>query len=157
MIRPLRVRHRWMTTTLAVALPLGFAAAMVAREPHVTAGVASPGAVPDGPPLGETYATDLGPFGELPLEARFGRRGGALTLELTPTEPLRRPELVVYWSPAAPEEIADELPQSAVFLGVQGDEARRFPLPSGAASLLLFDLGRGELVAVRAVPEPRDS
>jgi hypothetical protein len=39
MIRPLRQRHRCIVTTLAVALPLVFIAAILARRPFPISGV----------------------------------------------------------------------------------------------------------------------
>jgi hypothetical protein len=133
-----------VVTTLAVVLPLGFAAAIVAREPLRAVEVGC-----SDPPLGKVLVSALGPWGELPLEMRIGRQDGRAVVELAPTAPPGRADLLVYWSP---DRVDEQLRGDAVLLGKLGDRARRFHLPELGGYLTLFDLARGERVHSLPVP-----
>jgi hypothetical protein len=149
MIRPLRVRHRWTITTLAVALPLGLAAAVVAREPAQVSAVEE--AALEDPPLGEVFVSSLGPWNGVPVDVRIGREGTRSVVEFAPTEALLRPDLLVYWNQ---NNVGEQLRGDAVLLGKLGERTRRFRLPAPEGYLSLFDLARGELIQSLPVPAP---
>jgi len=155
-IRPLRERHRRVTTALAVLLPVAYGAAVLAREPERTWEL-PPAAAPAAPELagrGRVIAPGGDAWGGLPLEARFGRGpDGGGVIELTPVRPLRRPDLLVYWTPV---EAAGELPSAAVLLGPMGEVRRSWSLPHDGGCLTLFDLAHGELVASQPLPAERE-
>jgi hypothetical protein len=162
-IRPLRARHRRAVAVLAVALPLGMAAALSARPPELDpAGSGArelerPGAAAPGPALARVFVRGFGPFGDLPLTAWLGRdEAGRTAIEFRPSGALLAPDLLAYWSPGRGPEQAGLVLADAVLLGRLGEGPRRFALPgegSGGGYVVLHDLARGETVAVRAVPE----
>jgi hypothetical protein len=77
-------------------------------------------------------------------------------LELVLDAPLRRPEVLLYWSPTPPSD-PEALPDTAHLLGaVGGVGARRFGLPaaarSGGGHLLLYSLGHDGVFAAATLP-----
>jgi hypothetical protein len=154
-IRPLRQRHRRVTTGLALLLPLAYGAAILAREPEGTWEL-PPVARAENPGLGDGGQVVLAgreAWGGLPLEARFTagveQKSEHGVVELTPLEPLREPDLLVYWTSS---EARDALPSFAVLLGRLGEVRRSWRLPHAGGYLTLFDLAHGELIASRPVP-----
>ncbi len=152
MIRPLRKRHARVMRVLAVVLPVGFVAALLAREePQVS------GRLPDeGPILEAPMRTEQRVFAGLDILTRVGRTEGRTVVELEPREELRVPDLIVYWtSTVAPTDAGDDaLPSDAHLLGALGEHARRFALPRNASggSLVLYDMGNSEVVAMAPLP-----
>jgi len=160
-IRPLRVRHRRTVGALAVALPLGVAAALSARPPELEAAESgappsalTPASLPTAAPMDRVFVRGFGPWAELPLTALLGKDGaGGTQVEFRPTGPLLQPDLMAYWSPGAPDPGAPEPAAAAVLLGRVGEVPCRFGIPAAEGHLILFDLARGEVVAARAIPE----
>ena len=85
-------------------------------------------------------------------------------IELELAAPLRRPEVLLYWSPTLPAEPTadlDALPDTSHLLGaVGGVGARRFALPAaaraGGGHLLLYSLGNAGVFATATLPEVAD-
>ncbi len=151
MIRPLRRRHARAMAGLAVVLPLGFAAALVAREPERT--TLLPEAVaPAGPAIEAPMHAVDDAWGELDLGMRVGRTAGRVVVELAPRREVRRPDLLVYWTAA--ESVGDALPGDAYLLGSLGERARRYALPARAdgGSLVLYGMAHHGVVASAPLP-----
>jgi hypothetical protein len=149
MIRRLRQRHRLLTG--ALVLPLIGAGIALASRPAVPVMDALP------PPLAAGA-----PSASAPLWSAADRWIGAViatTLHpdqvvLTPIEPLRRPDCLLYWSPRPAE--GDGLPGGAVLLGaISGDAGQHIPLPAAARAddgvLLIYSLGHSTVVASLAL------
>ena len=150
MIRRLRTRHRRVTTALALVLPFAYSAAILAREPESTWEL-PPAASPVDPGLPTADRSWGGaPWGGLALEVFFATGPAGTVVQLTPLEPLRRADLLAYWTPA---EATDGLPAGAILLGKLGAEPRRFALPRDGGCLTLFDLAHGEVVASHSIGE----
>ncbi len=152
MIAPLRKRHRLWITGLALLVPAVCALALWSRPPAPagSGGEVSPVAAP-------TSASSRA-IASLP-GFRTAVRGGkeAAQLEVEALEPLRRPDVLLYFSATAP---ADTLPADAHLLGsVAHRQTRSFPLPTAAAKgghLVLYSLAHQDVVAsaaLEAVPE----
>ncbi len=152
MIAPLRRRHRVMVTLLLIAVPVGLVLALAARPPvPVVEGL--PAALAAGPGFGGGDVESYDVFGELGVAVRSYHAADGAVLELTPAEPLARPDVLVYWSG---ETASDRLPDGAVLLGALSDRARTYSVPAAAAGraghLVLYSLGHQEVVASGAVP-----
>lgn len=148
MIAPLRARHRFMVAILATVASVVFVLALVARpEPVADAmpAVLVPAAT------GERLATvsfGSGSFTDGP--------GGTLAIHpahwvLTLDAPLRAPDVLAYWLPAAAERPGD----GGHFLGaVSHGRQNVYPVPPAASAgpergvILLWSLGHAERVAV---------
>ena len=148
MILPLRARHRAIFIALAVGLPILFWSALLARHPALLSRELGPEAV--GLCLDAEWQDDER-WGELAITTRLGRSTSdaqQAACELESREPLKQPDLLVYWSPGAP---AGVLPDDAFLLGAWGDSRRCFVLPAafvdGPGHLTLFSLGHGEIFA----------
>ncbi len=149
MIAPLRSRHRWLTATLAVAVPVLYIVALAAR-PGEPVTERLPAALMEAP------AGDVGDdFGELVTEPAVAVRsrtdGSTWWLELDPREPIVRPEVLIYWTPSS--GAIDRLPGDATLIGgLAGDRARAFALHTalhGAAQHFLLVFGRQVLEPVQ--------
>lgn len=151
MIAPLRRRHRWVIPVLAVVVPVLYVVALAARPDH-------PAAPPlpaelDRPMPGQVESEEADLF-EHPITTRIrtGRDAvadAAWWVELSPREPLAKPEVLVYWS-AAPSG-GGQLPADAYLLGaLAGTRARAYALPVEALGrpgrLWLYSLGHQEVV-----------
>ncbi|MEM7350286.1 MAG: hypothetical protein AAF657_05740 [Acidobacteriota bacterium] len=154
MIAPLRRRHRWMTMLLAVVLPVLYIVALAGRqaEPIMAAvpSVLAVGTVAGGEATAEGLAIE-----GLPVTARVVLSGSSWTLELTPSEPLARPEVLVYWSDTAGP--AERLPDGAYLLGAFGGVRAQAYAVSEAVmgrpgSLVLYSLGHQEVLGSVALP-----
>ena len=70
---------------------------------------------------------------------------------------LRAPDLLVYWTPSAPQ--MRELPAGSVLLGAIGERERRFVLPEpvreNSGAFAVFSLAHGEVVAVQSLESIR--
>ena len=153
MIAPLRRRHRWMTATFAVVVPVLYVVALAARpdEPVVARLPAA---------LAEAAAGEaIDDFGELLADpavvVRSRSDGSSWWIELDPSGPIARPEVLVYWSRSS--ATAGRLPEDAYLIGsLAGDRARAFKLPEAAlgraGTLVLYSLGHQETVASTRVP-----
>lgn len=151
MIRPLRVRHRRVVLTLAIVTPLLFAAGLATRRPIP---LSTDGATPpeaDRHRDAEIVDRDESAWGDLPILTDWlGGPGAAVRLEVT--EPLRQPDLLLYWDP---EPAGDRLSDSALLLGPVGGRRRAswdVPAPVEGGRLVLYSLGHGEIVASAAPP-----
>ena len=150
MIERLRGRHRRVVALLCVALPIGFVAGLLVR-PEFPVQAADPALrLPTGAAGAENgwRYFELEAGGELALRV-VGEDGGTL-LEIQPEADPQRPDVLVYWSAAVPEE-SSALPAGAALLGaLSGAELRRLPLPAGTSgdegTLYLYSLGRQEIV-----------
>jgi hypothetical protein len=148
-IRPLRVRHRRVSAALAVLVPIGWTAALLARPGQPALGDAPlvSDARASAAPIASITAADFGPWGELPLGARLGTDdAGRALVEFQERAPLLEADLLVYWSPEG------ELSSASLLLGRLGRGPARWPLPRPGGWLVLYDLARGESLAARAVP-----
>ena len=155
MNRSLRARHRWMTRSLAVGLPLLFLVAVFARQeapqmPALPQAVDPSGTGQEQPGAlrweSDAVLTHV-PAGLRVYDAASSRFGGAL--EIAPLADPRRPDVLVYWSSRA--EVEDRVPEDSHLLGrLAGVQPRRFLLPPAAAnrggSLYLYSLGHQELL-----------
>ena len=150
MIARLRRRHARMVTALAVLAPAVVIAAVVARQPPASQAVLpSPleremvKVYPSKPfPLHESALTWPG----LKLHTKIWLHDERRYLELSPHEPLRSPDVLLYASeqPAG----AKALPNDARLVGrFAGSRAQTFELPAELpASLWLFSLAHGEVL-----------
>ncbi len=156
MIRPLRRRHLLAFAALSLALPLAFVLSLTSRQPSPANDDLSelaehaPAASPGGAPGMTSWE---GVFGTLSLA---GGSGQPQTVEVGPVPDLRRPDVLLYWSPSAPTR-GGRLPAESVLLGrFDRDTGGRYALPHGivgrGGAFILFSLGHGEVVAVAGVP-----
>lgn len=151
MIRPLRRAHRAASVALALALPLGLAAALMARPDPPAAvleGLVPPGA--SGRVVAEWEVPELGLAASLLAE-----EGGPRWLTLVPADDPREADVLVYWT-AAPGAGAEALAAGARLLGtLAGAAPRAFALPPEVAGgrLVLFGLAHQEVLATSALPE----
>lgn len=152
MIAPLRRRHRLRTAALLVAVPVLLALALAARPspPRVEA---RPAALAPGPdPRGGDVET-LPVFGEFDVTVHAWQTADGPVIGITPGEPLARPAVLVYWTPAPP---GDGLPDDALLLGAVADRGRTYAVPPAAAGrdghLVLYSLGHQEVVASGELP-----
>ncbi len=152
MIASLRRRHRLMTATLALAVPVLYVVALAARPDEPVAEL--PAALAE-PPAGEVDK-DLGElFTDPRVVVRSRSDGSDWWIELDPARPIARPEVLVYWSRSS--ATAGRLPADAYLLGsLAGDRARAFTVPAGAlgraGSLVLYSLGAQEVIAATRLP-----
>lgn len=162
MIRRLRARHRAWTLVLALALPIGVAAALTLR-PKLPLALEIPSARAERATIGPIVARD-DLFASSRIRARLWSEPGepangssiVRVLELTPEHDFARPDLLVYWSPAAPE--SDAPATGSILLGsLGGTQARRMKLPENARNargwLCIYSVVEPEIVA-SAVLEP---
>ncbi|MEM8931312.1 MAG: hypothetical protein AAGE94_09065 [Acidobacteriota bacterium] len=148
MIAPLRGRHRWMVSTLAVAVPAVLIAALSARPEPVV------GALPDGLTVeasgAELATASLEPITEDGPEGRVAIHPEHLVIELT--APLRAPSVLAYWLPTAARQLGDG---SHALGPVSHGRSNTYVLPESARSgghLLLWSLGHAEAVAEAVLP-----
>ena len=152
MIAPLRRRHRWLTASLALVVPVLYVVALAARpgEPVVEELPA-----PLAEAAGGQVEQDLGElFGDPAVAGRSRSDGYDWWLELTPAEPIAQPEVLVYWSRS---EVEGGLPEEAYLLGgLAGDRTRTWRLPHEilglSGTLVLYSLGHQEVVASASLP-----
>ncbi|MFN0244768.1 MAG: hypothetical protein ACKVWV_17925 [Planctomycetota bacterium] len=162
MIRSLRARHRLWTVALALALPVGVTAALVLR-PKLPLALEIPFSGAERATIGPIVARD-DLFESSRIRARLWSEPGEpangslphRVLELTPEHDFARPDVLVYWSPAAPE--SDAPATGSILLGsLDGTQARRMKLPENARNargwLCIYSLVEPEIVA-SAVLEP---
>lgn len=150
MIRPLRARHRAIFFVLAVGLPILFWSALLARDSEVEALTLAPELSESGPCLTVEWE-DEQRWPGLAITTRVGHSvsaGQQAACELEAREPLKQPDLLLYWSPSAP---SGSLPEDAYLLGAWAAARGCFLLPSAygeqAGHLTLFSLGHGAVVA----------
>lgn len=158
MIAPLRRRHRAVSLTLLVGLPILYVVALRARpdEPVVDG---LPAAL-TGPSLTVVEHEELDVYGDFEIAVRAGRDPGGWAVELVPAAPIARPEVLVYWSPSA--AVDGELPDEARLLGeLAGRRPRTFALPpeilGRSGYLTLYSLGHRQVLGsseLAAVGEP---
>ncbi|MCP3919664.1 MAG: hypothetical protein GY711_29375 [bacterium] len=155
MIAPLRKRHRRMVNTLAVVLPIGFAAAIAARPSWPTNDVEWwPGAGIEAGHAGtRTWTVDA-----LDLELGLTAAGMARpwsSLTVRPGTDPRLPDVLVYLAPSASP--AESVPEDAHLLGkLAGADARTFTWigpPPTEGCVYFYSLAHRELVATSVVPE----
>lgn len=153
MIRPLRRRHRFMLTALAVIIPTLYVAALAARRPAARMDAlpirlnAHPGAVESRrEQLPLQTATNI----QLVLLTTAGQRW----IELRVGEPLSHPDVLVYWS-ALGATTSETIPEEAVLLGVLSDlRDSSFEIPhDDRGELLLYSLPHEQIIARASLPE----
>jgi hypothetical protein len=150
-IASLRHRHRQLIAGLALAAPVAIVAALAARNPPVStpafpaplAREFSPVVPEDALPVLESALLWPG----LSVQTRVLTDAGALYLELMPHEAVRAPALMLYASMASAADAS--LPADARLLGpFAGSHKQAYALgPNSPASLWLFSLAHGEVVA----------
>lgn len=152
MIRALRSRHRWMTAGMGLVALAGLGAGVARRAPPAVM-AQLPSVLRSAPAAGGADVRPAGPLrwagDDSWLGARLRTEVYSDAVQLTVLEPLRRPDPLLYWSPA-PSGADSALPDGAVLLGrVLADPApQRFRLPPRAeGALLLFSLAHGEVFA----------
>ena len=149
MIYPLRKRHRAMTYTLAILLPILFMVSLLARQAPPEPNSSIP-RLHDSV-IGE-FASTSGVSGTFAAQPAISYRilgNQAAAIELSASETLRLPELLVYWSP---QTRASTLPEDRVLLGSWAVTTTRvFELPTRAVGPLggitLYSLSQQEVVA----------
>lgn len=141
MIRSLRARHRGIFVLLALTLPVGFTAALLARRTQSV----SPSPSTDDAGRGRTLRWDE--FG-LELGVEYVQ-GATLRLRLRRWSEPAAPGLLLYWCPLAATDAS--LPGEARLLGSLGPAAsapRDFSLNdvSPRGWLVLYSLGHAEVL-----------
>jgi hypothetical protein len=144
MIRRLRQRHRLMTGALIVPL-IGVGIALASRPTDAVMETLPP-------PLAQDAASDAA----LLIQHEDHWTGASIDttvrpdqIVLSPTEPLRKPDCLLYWAPTLSDA---KIPDGAVLLGsVTGDPDQRLPVPAAASMttghLLIYSLGHSEVFA----------
>lgn len=153
MIRPLRQRHRWVITVLAIFVPAAFVAGVVARihEPVMQS------------PL-EVFSKETPSFTTVVWESSDlwpnhhiatrllsdAHPGGEYAIELTRLDDLVKPDLLLYWSKDLHE--TNTLPEDAILLGFITPQAPNLlPLPKDFAMtkgmMIIYSLADHETVA----------
>ena len=145
MIRALRVRHRITFAVLALALPLGLAAALSSRQqvPRLNAHHNGNVAQPD---MHASVRDSIVGFDGIVLSLRTWNENGLRTLEIRPQRDLEQPDVLVYWADSTK---TSGLPEPSVLLGaLAGTQPRRFTLPREVhgGRLYLYSLGHQELI-----------
>jgi hypothetical protein len=155
MIAPLRQRHRWVTGLLLFAfLPALFVLALA--RPQGVPAAALPDALATAPtPSGPATFEDANLLSATAVSARvFLNADGTSVLELQPTTPLARPDVLVYWGAEAPA--GGGISADAFLLGALGDHRRAFTLPDASTNtpghLFLLSLGHGEILDTAELP-----
>lgn len=147
MIAKLRARHRWMSALMGVVSLGGLGVALASRvAPPVMPTLPAPvsaAALPAGPPLSVDEALWTG------ASIRTARYAEAVVL--SPLEPLRMPDPLVYLAASAPA--GEALPQGARLLGSLSDAANQpFPVPANAQGhLIVYSLAHDRVVAHAAL------
>ncbi|MEM7586764.1 MAG: hypothetical protein AAF560_25465 [Acidobacteriota bacterium] len=157
MIAPLRRRHRWMTAILAVVV-LGLYVAALAGRPAAPRTSELPAARVE--PAGEVVA-EYDDLFRHPITTRVRSSAAGWQLELTPSQPLAKPEVLVYWTSEG-ETGGPGLPADAFLLGaLAGARPRTMTLPAAAqgrpGQLLLYSLGHQEIVDSGTLPAHGDA
>ena len=152
MISPLRRRHGRIVIVLCAALPIGFAAAILAREREAPLESLPRDLARTGPAIEAPMHARDDAWGDLAISMRTGRTAGRAIVELEPRAQLRVPDLLVYWTAAAPP--IETLPPDAHLLGALGEHARRYVLPlnADAGALVLFSMARSEVIEAALLP-----
>lgn len=160
MIHPLRRRHLWMTTAIAIILPVVFVAGLAVRKP-IPATENAPSALMAPPAVSFSHLlfekSDL--WADLKITTRVyadQQPAERLAVELHPQDYLKIPDLLVYWHPQ-PSIQTDKLPDDAYLLGaLAGTQKRRFILPEPAmtqdGSLILYSLAHQKIIAATTLP-----
>lgn len=152
MIRRLRDTHRRVVTLLALTLPLGYTA-LLSRRDRAPADPARLAVDVGGRfAVGEAFSLLATPK----IDARrLGTRGNWTpdALLIMPSGDPAIPDLLVYWSPNAGD--GRQLPPDAILIGaLRGSGDQMLPLPDPRMTgghLILYSLGRGEIVAAVAM------
>lgn len=177
MIAPLRARHRAIFLALALLVPAGLAAALLARHeraeatsalrPESDASAAVRGALhPEAvAPSAQRQLWERAPLlggtiGRARLLARVDDEGATtgLSLELSAVAPAAAPDVLLYWSAQSSVAVgeAEALPADARLLGALGGGGRLLlPVPdeaAGGGALLLYSLGHARLIGRAALP-----
>lgn len=137
-----------MTKALAIFLPIGFVAALSARNP-----VPAPSIPPVETEAG-TQGRTLGALQSMPGQSlavniqlfSSGTPTSQLSLSIHPNAPLTAPDILAYWHPTTNTAL-DALPQDAFLLGgLNGVQTRRLTLPAQAlerdGTLILYSLAQ---------------
>lgn len=154
MIAPLRRRHRWLTGSLALIVPVLYVLALSAR-PGAPSNESLPAALVGLPVEDAGGAGDLA-FADLPVTARVTGGGEDFRIELSPAEPLAKPEILAYWT-ASGSASGTALPAEAWLLGAFGGERpEAFAVPSAVLGreghLVLYSLGHQEVLGSVSLP-----
>ena len=153
MIRSLRQRHRVMVIALAVTLPAAFAVGIATRREVPTYKAGAPGPAAEARNRSELWTrNDL--WEKRAIKTRLERIGsgaGQLAVELVSTDPIVRPDVLVYWVPGE-RKLQDSLPDDAFLLGSFEPIPVPLPLPEAAIAqtgvLVLYSLADHEIEAV---------
>ena len=152
MIYPLRRRHRYTIFVLALFVPILFVMSLLSRQTSQETNAIIPLSY-DSPETGYEYSTEQA-FGTHP-SITFRRLekspAGTLAIELAALEPLRLPELLVYWAPNASTS-AEKVPDDGVLLGAWAvTSSRIFELPEKieefSGTILLYSLSQQAVLA----------
>ncbi len=152
MIGPLRRGHVRRHFILGAVAAVGIVFGLGARETPPTAALPVSD-LEDRTFEGSKVWESNSVFTELPSRVELLRDGNRYGLRITPDRDPLLPDVLVYWS----EEASDELPKNANLLGrLSGAQTRAFALPAdGNGHLYLFSLGHQTLVDRGAVGEQR--
>lgn len=138
MIRSLRAKHRLWWIFSAIALPLLlFFATQTDQGPVYT--------VSSSPELGRVlFSTQFeaqASGGIATVGVKAVQRTSKIYLELDPSEPLKKPDTLVYWQ-------TDDRLENARLLGTLGGNTRDFPLSNSQQSgtVVLYSLGHQKVL-----------
>lgn len=159
MTRSLRQRHRRIVCTLAVVLPVAFAAGLLARRPVPMAASAPPGLLePSGRLDSVAWRKEHLWPGHRIITTLRRDPAGAASVELEPGD-LAKPDVLAYWVGGG-NSVGTGLPDNARLLGALSSLLPlRIPADARAETgrLMLYSLADQEVVAVsRAFVPQRD-
>ncbi len=141
MIGPLRARHRWMTTALAVVVPILYVLILSSRLEEHDEGHGS-----------------VAPVNASVVEGEFAGRAWRADgrLVFLPDRDPSLPDVLLYWSAVGP--VGEDLPANAHLLGaLDGDAPRPLPGPPAAGGPpLAYSLGHARAAAPGPPPQEAD-
>jgi hypothetical protein len=140
-----------MTGGLLVIVPLFFTAGIAGRRniPNFMPSSAQAAPIESATPVWESANL----WEKHEIQTRLLSPTGTETnfiIELTERDPIVRPDLLIYWSPAD-ASIRDRLPANVILLGAWRTGTTRLSLTKSMripGRLILFSLGESEIVAV---------
>ncbi|MBE9030273.1 hypothetical protein IQ266_11075 [filamentous cyanobacterium LEGE 11480] len=161
MIYERRQAHFWSSVALIGLLPLGFLVALLCRPTYAPAGAEANGlfdaagfASADQQRNAKVIKTMVWQNAVVPIEGEILQlvSEGKSILAVTPTVPLRQPDVLLYWL-AGKSAAPDTLPANALLLGsLAGQSRREFTIPAAmqgkAGNLLIYSQAKDTVLSV---------
>ena len=143
MIQPLRVAHRRAFGVLAMALPIILFAGIEERHPLQNADLKTTTT------HGDLVKAADGLWRQHSIRTEFYRNKQHSYVELWPKQNLGEPDLLLYWTVSAPQDV---LPSNSRLLGTFA-VGKAIPLPDdvGSGYLALYSLGHQSVVDTAAM------